>query len=450
MLSMRQTAASKAEWLGLLAVLGLAGLVFFSQADTLTNRITGLVGLPIFKLLTAGVVGLALIRGLPSPSLPLPRLTEYGAIGAVLFGLVSFFGVFLADDKALAISAVERLASLLALFFLCLTLIRKRWHLWLVMGAIIAASGFSGLIVVLDSLLGTTLLGTADAAVTAQWEDINRSAGASDSNPTTAAAMIVAGTLMACVFAVEAEGRLRTAALAAAGLGALGIIFSFARSAMLSAAMVGLMMAYFYRMERAFPAAVMLGALIVLAMLPFIPEAYWERLGTLVGLSEDKTLDRRLSYNIIGLQLFLENPVFGVGPGNFEHHYTDPRFRYIPGRTWLPRQLHNTYLSALVEFGLIGFSCFMLVLGGALKQIRTILMDRAYAAYHRSARALLFGFSSFLICCLFLPGVDYKYIWIFPALCFALGRLAERDAGAQNTHTLAPTSASSLIPATAG
>lgn len=448
-MNLRQTTATKADWVAFLAVLGLASLIFFSQADTLTNRATGIIGLPVFKLLTAGVVGLALIRGLPSPQLPLTRLAEYGAIGAVLFGLVSVFGVFLADDRALAVSTVERLVSLLALFFLCLTLVRKQWHLSLMLGAVIAASGFSGLIVILDSLMGTSLLGTADAAVTAQWEDVNRSAGASDSNPTTAAAMIVAGTLMAAVFAVEAEGRLRYAACVAVGFGALGIVFSFARSAMLSAAIVGLMMAYFYRRERAFPAAAMFGILVVLAMLPFIPEAYWERLGTLIGLSEDKTLDRRLSYNIIGLQLFIENPVFGVGPGNFEHHYVDPRFRYIPGRTWLPRQLHNTFLSVLVEFGLIGFSCFMIVVGGALKQLRTILLDRTYAAYQRPARALLFGFSSFLICCLFLPGIDYKYIWIFPALCFALGRLAEREVSDHEPIHPSTVTRRNLVPSSA-
>lgn len=410
--------------LELFTVAGLAALIFLVQADAITNMITSAIGIPVYKFLTAVVAGLALLdqfherRNKP--------LSGNGDLiwCAVLFIAVAFFGTLIAEHKPVALNNFRRLVSVIILFFLSVLIIRKRWHLEAVIGALVGSMLFSAMFVVLGSVAGVSLA-TSDAAATAQWEGVSRSSGASDYNPTTAAAMVVTGTLIALYLFLE-EPRFRYFTGIAFALGTMSVIMSFARSAALAYGIVGLIIALRYRSHRLFPMGCVAVIIVIVSAIPFIPAEYWERLGTLVGASQDTTLSRRLTYNIIGVQVFVEHPIFGIGPGNFQEYYVDPEFRNLPGRTWFPRQLHNMYLMALVEYGLLGFTVFMAIIVLCLR--RLWIVGKVFEGpYHALSRALFFGFLAYLICCLFLPGVDYKYTWILPGIAVALLRVAHQS-----------------------
>src|SRR3546814_18467251 len=50
-----------------------------------------------------------------------------------------------------------------------------------------------------------------------------------------------------------------------------------------------------------------------------------------------------------GIQMFLANPVFGVGVGNFTYH------------TWLTA--HNSFVLALAEHGIVGYTFWPAIVG---------------------------------------------------------------------------------------
>jgi len=412
--------------LELFTVIGLAVLIFLVQADAITNMITAIIGIPVYKALTALVAGLVLLDQFHSRQ----RRSLVGSHDllwcAFLFIAVAFLGTLIAEHKDIAKDTFRRMVSVIILFFMCVVTLRKRWHLEVAIGALIGSMMFSAMFVVLGSVLGISLA-TSDAAATARWEGVSRSAGASDYNPTTAAAMVVTGTVISLYLFLE-EPRFRYFTGMAFALGTISVILSFARSAALAYGIIGLFIAYNYRSHRLFPIGSVVVIMVVIAAIPFVPPAYWERLGTLIGASQDTSLARRLTYNIIGVQVFIENPIFGIGPGNFEEYFVDPRFRHLPGRTWIPRQLHNMYLMALVEYGILGFTVFMSIIVVTMKRLWRLGQD-VTGPYHAVSRALFLGFGAYLVCCLFLPGVDYKYTWILPGIGIALLRVAHDNKG---------------------
>ena len=169
-----------------------------------------------------------------------------------------------------------------------------------------------------------------------------------------------------------------------------------------------------------------------LAALPFIPAEYWKRLGTIFGAGGDWTLGRRLSYNLIGVQLFAEIPIFGIDPGNFAERFADPEFRYYPGRTLLGRELHNMHLSVLTQYGIAGAAAFY----GMLAALRRVSRNPASERMRIWAGALGLGFVAYLIASLFLPNEYTKYTWVLsgPAATLTLfgggAGAANRRAGA--------------------
>jgi O-antigen ligase len=59
---------------------------------------------------------------------------------------------------------------------------------------------------------------------------------------------------------------------------------------------------------------------------------------------------------------FLQNPILGVGLGNF------PAWNWYTHGYWIPP--HNTYLQALAEIGLVGFIIFIMVITYTLKNLK--------------------------------------------------------------------------------
>ncbi len=403
---------------------GLVLLTLFAQLDALANLLFSSLpvsGIKVLALLTllGIIVNIARERAVIRDVIKDPAVIAVGFFG--VFMCLSFFG---AENIEYATWSVRRLASLILLFFLAVVLIRTPNQLKILLYCMATAAFLSSLLVIIDSTIGGNLLSSSDAATSAQWEGVSRSSGGSDYNPTTAATMLLAGTMLAAILFVELP-KLRVFMLLAFLFGSMGIVLSFARSAALVFVIVGIWTAWRYRSHSLFPLTCCIGFICCLAALPFVPEQYWERLSTLVGGGADWTLGRRLGYNLIGIDLLIDNPVFGVGPGNFKEHYVATEYRFVPGRTLLPRQLHNMYLSVAVEFGLIAFSCFMVMILRGVIGLRSIANSNHTNGELRSlARALLISFIAFLLASVFVPNEYNKYTWLLAGFAIATVRMS--------------------------
>ncbi|WP_233144093.1 O-antigen ligase family protein [Lottiidibacillus patelloidae] len=128
----------------------------------------------------------------------------------------------------------------------------------------------------------------------------------------------------------------------------VGIILTFSRSAWLALSIVLLIQALrnpIYILRIAFISTISLVAIILIAGSDYLQEIIW--LAT-----RSSQIDTRLTIIKTGLNLFNESPLFGIGLGAITEKY------HII--------IHNTPVWILVEFGLIGFTIFLLFLANIL------------------------------------------------------------------------------------
>ncbi|WP_264212631.1 O-antigen ligase family protein [Leisingera thetidis] len=412
-------------------------LVTFSHLDALASILSQALPLSAFKLLTVAALGGMLLQGYRKP-----RQLRLGPASRTK-SLVMLFLIWLCISyltckfPEAGKDHVIGFASVIVLFFLIVALAdtpgRLRGLVWVLVGTGLV----SGLFVLAEGVLGVRLVATEAAATTAQFEGQARSAGASNYNPTTAAHMLLCTVVMAAVLFFEHKP-LRWFSGAVVLIGMAGLVLTLARSAAIAFALIALVYMWQNRKHRLFPLMLVCLAAAAAAAVPFVPEVYWERMGTIFEQGSDRTLLRRFSYNLIGLQLLWENPVFGVGPGNYPHFYAGDEFRWYPGREPAPRQLHNSYMEIAAELGVVGLALFLGVMLSAMKAALQAVRARV-PGLSVFAKALAYGFAAFLIASLFMPNEDTKFMWILPALCVAARQLSlgegSGDAGAGPANT---------------
>lgn len=419
--------------------LGLLLIAFLTQLDALANQIFR--GFPIssVKLLTGlTLIGVALAsykeprRGRLGPDDPVLRL-------AVLFGITLLLSFLFVEDRTLGLWSLRRMAGLLLLLYFVVRLVKDVGHVRLILFAVIFSTLMSATILIADWVLGIHLLSSSASAITSEWEGMSRSAGATDANPTTSAIMLLTGTACAIIlFLRQHRWRLLTGATAV--VGSAGIVLSYARSSGIVFGLLLLWLLYKYRNSRRFPIAIAAGLLGIAIALPLIPGTYWERLGTLTDFQSDLSLRRRLGYNMIGVQILAERPLLGVGPGNYKAHYMDTKYRWMPGRALVPRQLHNMYLEVATESGLLGFACFAGMLFLSLRSVQRVRKRGPTPEIRDLGEALHFAYVGLLLASVFMPNEYNKYVWIFTGMGVAIGRIAFRDeaGAAADPRTAAP------------
>ena len=95
-----------------------------------------------------------------------------------------------------------------------------------------------------------------------------------------------------------------------------------------------------------------------------VPATTWDRLATIQSEVSEGTLTNRTRIWTAGLDVFREHPLIGVGFGAFgESVYSRLDIVYVA---------HNSYLSILVELGIVGELIFLTVLGASFYLAATL------------------------------------------------------------------------------
>jgi len=398
---------------------GALFLIFFSYLDGISDMIFAPSPIGGFKLMTAATVFGLLVTAHQHRSYLRQVFREPVTLYLMGFAGAWAIAILFAESKAAAMSWGIRLSTIKMLFILILMSLRTQKTVTLGIYCLALTSAISAVILIIDTMLGVTLVSTSEAATTARSsEGFDRSSGGSQYNPTTAATMLLCGTILALVHCIESPHYRRLMG-AAAFLGTAAVVLSFARSAALVYAVIVIILCFRYGRYKLFAPAAVLGSIGAFAMLPFVPPEYFERITSIFG-SGDWTLGRRMTYNVIGIDLLIKHPVFGVGPGNFFGLFTDSDYRYLPGRTLTGRQLHNMYLSVAVEYGLFGFTFFMGMIVTAFKLVKSVEATPANDRFRAIAVSLFYAMLAFYIVSVFVPNEYNKYTWILPALATAL------------------------------
>jgi O-antigen ligase len=155
---------------------------------------------------------------------------------------------------------------------------------------------------------------------------------------------------------------------------------------------------------------------------------YWERVGTLSSLQEQKKMDRdssldgRLELVRTGGILFKNNLILGAGPGQFGATFLDYKTKSsLVGYGTLEKTpaAHNLYLEFAVENGLLGISVLAAILIISLRGFLTLSRNGPDESTRQLGAYLAFSFLAILVSGLFLSGGQNKPLWLMVGLGFA-------------------------------
>ncbi len=123
---------------------------------------------------------------------------------------------------------------------------------------------------------------------------------------------------------------------------------------------------------------VMALAVVTLAGFMFLiaPSTYWDEIASIRSAGEKHdTGGQRLYTWKIGWAMFLDNPILGVGQGNFpfvfrEYEIATGNEKGFYGRSIAGRAAHSLYFTVLPEWGLVGTTLFGLMAWRTYKDVR--------------------------------------------------------------------------------
>jgi O-antigen ligase len=159
----------------------------------------------------------------------------------------------------------------------------------------------------------------------------------------------------------------------------------------------------------------------------FVPAEYARRIETITDTENGSRNERLLSWRI-GWEMFLDNPVVGVGPSNWPFHAGRVQMAlpdYRPGDQVLAgRAAHSLWFTLLPELGVVGTVLFLLILWEIMKRLKRSekllarLEAQPYAGLHEDLM-LTFAMRASLVA--YLAGGTFLSVLYHPHVPYLIG-----------------------------
>jgi putative inorganic carbon (hco3(-)) transporter len=235
---------------------------------------------------------------------------------------------------------------------------RVRQMTWLM----VLASSYIALRAVFDYVRGVNLT---------EGDRVRGAIGGMFNNPNDLALNLVTFLAPALIFVVlERRASRRLLAAACSLLMLAAIVCTKSRSGFLGLLAMGAVI--FYYTARLKPGIVFAVIVAGIVAVPALPQSFWDRMGSITDSETDPTGSREARLRLLtqGVEVFAENPLTGVGAGQFQN-YNEPG---VTIERW--RVTHNVWLQVAAELGIAGLVVF------------AFLVVRAYRACFATLRAL--------------------------------------------------------------
>jgi len=195
--------------------------------------------------------------------------------------------------------------------------------------------------------------------------------------------------------------------------------------------------------------ATIIGFFIAFALF-IAPPSYWERVQTITTESQNLetqsgTGSARVYSWKLGWHLFLNNPIIGVGQGNFPWRAGEAEDE--KGVLWKTRSLkgrvaHSLYFTLLPELGLVGILIFVTMIICSLKDLKfikkatksstDIFSKEEGKKIYYLALALEGGLVGFLASSVFISTFYYPNFWILCGFIVSLKKIVSAKCGDMN------------------
>jgi O-antigen ligase len=325
-----------------------------------------------------------------------------------------------AENSGEALLAASRLGLNAVLFLIIFTAVRTPTH----------AIGFAGAFVAgasLNALYGVLFAPSSPETASRLSSSII--------NPNELASILVAALVLSfgLAAALRDQPLARLGALGAGALCTAGIFLTGSRGGLVSLAVaVAAFLVVGARWRGRFLLVVLAVALAGVGYFSYVASSETRSHVSTVGSGTG-----RLDLWTVGWRMVEEEPLHGVGAGNFPvssvHYLLQPgaieRTDYIVGE---PKVAHNTYLELWAELGLVGLILFLILAGfclfSALKAARSFARQ-GDARMEILARALFVALAGVLAADFFGSRLTNKEVWLLLGFAPALLAIARARAG---------------------
>jgi putative inorganic carbon (hco3(-)) transporter len=205
---------------------------------------------------------------------------------------------------------------------------------------------------------------------------------------------------------------------------AVAIVLTKSRAGFIGIAAMGVVVLYYVLRER--PAVVFALIFAALIATPVMPTAFWDRMASITNPDEDQTGSRQQRIQLYrqGLQVFAENPITGIGAGQFVNYEGD-----MMVVRW--RVTHNVWLQVAAELGIFGFCAFAFLVWRAFSScfaarrairgptrrspgVTTTLTPQEQKIIDMNAKAMLAGLAGWLVCAFFASvAFNWTFYYVF-------------------------------------
>jgi putative inorganic carbon (HCO3(-)) transporter len=404
--------------------------IFTNISDLLTKQ-----GYPgIIKALVAVVAAALVLRYLYIGQVPL----GHSKTAKVEYFLLAYFMVVIASylvasDKAVAMAEITDLGKDIVIIYCILFALRQSqtWKqtIWLMLITTAALC----LLSVYQLVTGNYqqdffLLATIQMDQALGVTGLPRVGGPVNAPNLWAQVLVALSTLAMFRILYERQTIKKFAAVVMLGIFLYIILNTYSRGAYLALIIIAFLI--LFTLKKRFNLFVPLSiATILILLFPFLPATYRDRFTSLFvvttenGVYEDTSLRGRSSEMLTGLAMFAEQPILGVGAGNYKPNYQ--RYAQIVGIEFRaePRDPHSLYVQLLAETGVLGIAAFLVMVFFLFEAL-----NRACRAIEESPHLIewlpwissfRFAILSYLLTSIFLHNAYIRYFWILVALALA-------------------------------
>src|SRR5258706_733275 len=264
--------------------------------------------------------------------------------------------------------------------------------------------------------------------------------------------LLVLIPLAVLAFRTERSRTMRALALVAASLILGGLLLTYSRGTLLAGLVMFGMMAYMGLLK---PRQVLFSVLVMgVLVATFTPEVV-TRMATLGQLKSlllrthysyrapDSSAVHRYVLNVAAWHVFLDHPIFGVGPGHFAEYYSVPYGNRVGLVETTKKYLgHNLYFETLADTGVIGLACFLAILFVIMQSLwkEHRHWGHSHVEFSNLATAFFLCLFAYVISAVFEHLSYLRYFWPFVALSSAAARIvhAQHDTRSDDKSLISP------------
>ena len=320
-------------------LVAFTALLFFRPQD----QIPGLEVLHLAELTAiAGLAAMAVRRlGAGLPVVPV----NAELVGVIALGGIIIFSVpFSIWPGGSAHVFTDIYVKVILIFALMMSTITSPKRIQQMTWVMIIASAYVGARAIFDYVRGVNLI---------EGDRVRGAIGGMFENPNDLALNLVtflAPTLFVIILDRRPIRRLFACGCAVLMVGA--IVCTKSRSGFLGLLAVVAVVAFYTVRKR--PGMVIAGALMCALAVPVLPSSFWDRMDSIMNGEEDTSGSREARLRLLNqaVQVFVENPLTGIGAGQFKN-YNEPG---VTAEKW--RVTHDVWLQVASELGIFGLLAF--------------------------------------------------------------------------------------------